>query len=114
MMEYLLQAGVKTKQCCVPYCKDNISKRHRFPKGDENIFNKWVNNVRHPKFEGLNKDQIYRSYYVCDRHFEEEFKVPGTKRGLLPAFTDENTSTISENIVGNDTGTHTFSFVKPN
>jgi hypothetical protein len=82
MMEYLLQAGVKTKQCCVPYCKDNISKRHRFPKGDENIFNKWVNNVRHPKFEGLNKDQIYRSYYVCDRHFEEEFKVPGTKRGL--------------------------------
>jgi hypothetical protein len=27
-------------------------------------------------------ETICRSYYVYDRYFEEEFKVPGTKRGL--------------------------------
>jgi hypothetical protein len=68
-------------KCCVPGCSDRTSKRHRFPK-DEELFKKWVESIQQPCLRNLNQEQIYKSYFVCDRHFMQEYLVPGTKRGL--------------------------------
>ncbi|GJQ84058.1 hypothetical protein Trydic_g10518 [Trypoxylus dichotomus] len=70
------------KHCCVPECRDKISRRHRFPKFDGSLFNIWVQQIQHPRFQNRSTEQIYKSYVVCERHFEKDSIVHGTKRGL--------------------------------
>lgn len=68
------------KYCCVPGCTDITSSRHRFPKGELDVFNVWVNRINHPRFKNLQPEQIYKTYVVCDRHFTEDNKVRGSKK----------------------------------
>ncbi|KAJ8926618.1 hypothetical protein NQ314_020982 [Rhamnusium bicolor] len=67
-------------KCCVLGCNDRTSKRHRFPK-DVALLKRWVDNIKQPRLRELLPEEIY-SYYVCDRHFVQEYLVPGTRRGL--------------------------------
>jgi hypothetical protein len=76
-----LYSKKKSKRCCVLHCEDNISKRHRFPK-DKELFHKWISNINNPALYNLTIEQVYKSYYVCDRHFSADCLVPGTLRGL--------------------------------
>lgn len=73
----------RIKNCCVPNCFDQHSKRHRFPKSDEKLFNFWVEMIGNPLLNTKSVEQIYKTYYICDRHFVGEFKTSG-HRGLLP------------------------------
>ncbi|CAH1958488.1 unnamed protein product [Acanthoscelides obtectus] len=70
------------KKCVVPGCTDRNSKRHTFPKHDAPLFNKWIEQVRNPVLDNKSLEQIYKRHLVCDLHFSESDKVPGTKRGL--------------------------------
>ncbi|KAJ8980836.1 hypothetical protein NQ317_018416 [Molorchus minor] len=72
----------RPKSCCVFACDDLVSSRHRFPKNDEETFKVWVKVVKHPRFATLTPEEIYKSYYVCNRHFSEDAQVKGTRRGL--------------------------------
>ncbi|KAF5284623.1 hypothetical protein FQA39_LY16981 [Lamprigera yunnana] len=72
----------KTKRCCVPNCKDFVSKRHWFPKSNISVFKQWINNVNKSVLEGLTVIEIYKSYYVCENHFSIDVIIPGTLRGL--------------------------------
>lgn len=73
---------VRYKKCVVPECLDVFSKRHTFPKKNQELFKKWVNCVQNPILKNKSNDQIYKSYWVCDVHFSDFDKVPGTLRGL--------------------------------
>ncbi|CAH1103927.1 unnamed protein product [Psylliodes chrysocephalus] len=75
----------KRKKCYVLNCPDQHSKRHRLPHPESNpsLFDIWVMNIRHPLFKNKTRRQIYEYYTICDRHFENKFKVPGSRRGLL-------------------------------
>lgn len=70
------------KKCVVPGCTDLFSKKHTFPIKDVSLFNKWVQQVQNPILNNKSDEQIYKSHRVCDLHFAENDKVPGTKRGL--------------------------------
>lgn len=70
------------KKCVVPGCIDIFSKKHTFPMKDVTLFNKWVLQVQNPILNNKSQEQVYKSYRVCDLHFAECDKVPGTKRGL--------------------------------
>lgn len=70
------------KKCVVPGCKDVLSKKHTFPKNDVDLFNKWINQVQNPILKNKTHQQIYGTYTVCDLHFSDHDRVPGTKRGL--------------------------------
>lgn len=65
-------------KCVVPTCMDLFSKRHLFPKNNPPLFKKWVNQVRNPKLDNKTLEEIYKSYRVCDLHFSERDRVPGT------------------------------------
>ena len=71
------------KKCCVPDCKDIKSKRHRFPKGLPKLFDLWLKNIGNDRLNDLSKENIYKSYKICERHFEERFIVSGTRKGLI-------------------------------
>lgn len=73
--------ALKPKKCCVSNCT-KFSRRHRFPKRNVDVFNKWLEIIKPPNYTVLNRDQIYNKYYVCEEHFDSECIVPGTKRGL--------------------------------
>uniref|UniRef100_A0A1Y1JZB1 THAP-type domain-containing protein n=1 Tax=Photinus pyralis TaxID=7054 RepID=A0A1Y1JZB1_PHOPY len=68
-------------KCCVPGCTDKTSKRHRFPK-DVQMLRKWVEVIQNSALMSQEPYTIYKSSYVCDRHFSQEYLVPGTRRGL--------------------------------
>lgn len=59
----------KSKPCCVPECHDKISSRHRFPLRDIDTFKTWIQGIDHPRFSTLTNEEIYKTYYVCTRHF---------------------------------------------
>lgn len=69
-------------KCVVPGCEDLFTKKHSFPKNDIALFDKWINNVNNPILNNKSREQIYKSYRVCDLHFSENDRVLGTKRGL--------------------------------
>lgn len=61
--------------------------RHRFPVYEENDFKTWVSRIANPKFSTLDDQKIYSDFFVCDTHFTEDCRSPGTKRlnrGSLP------------------------------
>ncbi|KAK5638960.1 hypothetical protein RI129_013255 [Pyrocoelia pectoralis] len=74
--------AVKYKnKCCVPGCTDKLSKRHRFPKNLK-YFNEWVRNIKLQELQEKDVLSVYLKYYVCNKHFENNYLVPGTRRGL--------------------------------
>lgn len=67
-------------KCCVPYCTDRSSKRHRFPL-EPDLCQQWLRKINLPHLQQLPPNQLHKMY-VCDVHFAPEDKVAGTKRGL--------------------------------
>ncbi|XP_076258459.1 N-acetylneuraminic acid synthase isoform X3 [Rhynchophorus ferrugineus] len=65
----------QSKKCCVPGCTEKKEMRHRFPKNNPDLFQKWIDQVKSPKLTGLTRKQIEERYRVCHRHFSDHFKV---------------------------------------
>jgi len=63
--------------CDTKYSDRNVL-RHRFPK-DKITFDTWVKRSGN---NSLNKsiDVVYKSFVMCDKHFEESCKSPGFKK----------------------------------
>lgn len=72
----------RLNKCCVHGCNDVLSKRHRFPINNPNVFKSWLEIVKPKDWQILPAEVIHRRYYVCDAHFEDHYKV-SSKRGLL-------------------------------
>ncbi|XP_045473667.1 uncharacterized protein LOC123680055 [Harmonia axyridis] len=72
----------KMKKCCVRGCTDEISVRHRFPKRNLDIFEKWLQIIQPKNWQELSRERIYDRYYVCHSHFKENYHLPGSQRGL--------------------------------
>ncbi|XP_066155146.1 uncharacterized protein [Euwallacea fornicatus] len=75
---------VRYRKCAVQGCSDIFSKKHRFPNPNRDIelFNIWLKQVGNPLLASKTRQQILGSYLVCDLHFSEVDRTPGTKRGL--------------------------------
>lgn len=71
----------KVKKCCVPNCT-NKGVRHRFPRSNPVIFQKWLDIIKSLNYETLSMDQQYNRYYVCNNHFSDDCFVVGIQRGL--------------------------------
>ena len=60
------------QKCVVPNCHDTISKRHRFPKNDIPLLDKWISEVRNPLLKTKTYEQILKSYVGCNLHFSAQ------------------------------------------
>ncbi|XP_076250036.1 uncharacterized protein LOC143189927 isoform X1 [Rhynchophorus ferrugineus] len=65
---------------CVPGCKAITERRHRYPKNNHALFEKWIDQVNNTKLPGLSTIQTYHRYRVCHRHFSKEFQITLTKQ----------------------------------
>jgi len=63
---------------CDTTCTDKIT-RHRFPK-DVMVFNIWVQKSGNNKLLNKSVDNIYKSFVMCDKHFDQSCKSAGFKR----------------------------------
>ncbi|KAJ8915356.1 hypothetical protein NQ315_008243 [Exocentrus adspersus] len=72
----------RVNKCSVPGCPNRTNKRHIFPVRDSSLMKLWLARVANPILNSLSTENIYRNYYVCDKHFSENDKVPDTRRGL--------------------------------
>ncbi|XP_076251359.1 uncharacterized protein LOC143190724 isoform X3 [Rhynchophorus ferrugineus] len=72
-----------SKKCSVPGCKDSTERRHRFPKNDPALFQKWLDQINNTKLTGLSTIQIYQRHRVCHRHFSDEFRITLPSRTSL-------------------------------
>ena len=74
--------------CVVISCKSrNGISKHHFPKNDLPRFEVWVQRCGNPKLLTMTPDQIYKSYFVCDLHFDTDCHSEGTKllkRNAIP------------------------------
>ena len=73
---------LRPKTCCVPNCSNKHGRRHRFPKSQPELFDKWLSIIKPKDYVNLTKEEIYKRCYVCDHHFAPECFVFGTRRGL--------------------------------
>jgi len=64
--------------CDTKYNDKNII-RHRFPK-DEMIFNIWVQRSGNNKLLNKSINDVYKSFIMCDKHFEQNCKSAGFKK----------------------------------
>lgn len=67
-------------KCSVPSCTDKLSRRHRFPR-DPKLCQLWVENIQCSQLRELSVSALNKKF-VCENHFTEDSKVPGTMRGL--------------------------------
>lgn len=74
--------------CVVNGCKSrNGVSKHRFPKNDIPRFILWIQRAGNTKLLNMTHEQIYKTYLVCDLHFEKDCHSPGTKllnRNAIP------------------------------
>lgn len=67
-----------SNRCIVVGCNttsyDKVTPRHRFPK-DEDMLKIWVQKSGNNKLLNKSADVIYNSYLICDKHFENSYKV---------------------------------------
>lgn len=91
MSIYIKMSPKRVNKCCVSGCEDITSTRHRFPTvnlENDDVFNVWLERMNNPKLKTLNKEKIYKNYYVCDRHFSEEDRIPNSnklKKRVIPS-----------------------------
>jgi len=52
---------------------DKVTRRHRFPK-DMIRYNIWVQRSGNNKLLNKTVDDVYKSYVMCDKHFEPCYK----------------------------------------
>lgn len=82
------QIKMPSNNCCVIGCDstylDKVTRRHRFPK-DVIRFNIWVQRSGNNNLLNKTVDQVYKSYIMCDKHFEPCHKSFGLKRLNLNA-----------------------------
>lgn len=72
-----------SKNCVILNCdttyKDKTTIRHLFPR-DETRFKIWIQCSGNPKLNNFSIDEVYRSFVVRVKHFENNCKSPGTKK----------------------------------
>lgn len=72
-----------SNSCVVIGCdtkySDKTVLRHRFPK-DKNTFDVWVKRSGNNKLLNKPIDIVYKSFIMCDKHFEETCRSPGSKK----------------------------------
>ncbi|XP_076273443.1 uncharacterized protein LOC143204636 isoform X4 [Rhynchophorus ferrugineus] len=96
-----------SKRCSVPGCKSTTEIRHRFPKNDPALFQKWIDQVNSSKLSGLTTMQIYHRHRVCHRHFSEEFRVTlpsrtGIRANAYPTLFLSESQLIYKDVNGNN------------
>lgn len=64
--------------CAVSFCKAKKPPFHPFPKNDQQLFDIWKGCVSNFRFRILTDEEIARQYVVCDDHFVDSCKIPGT------------------------------------
>ncbi|XP_063237793.1 uncharacterized protein LOC134539574 [Bacillus rossius redtenbacheri] len=69
----------RKKPCCVPGCRDTTSIRHRLPKNDDVSYKIWLERINNPRLLSLDKERVYKTYVVCERHFIDDCKNLGSK-----------------------------------
>jgi len=70
-----------SKNCVVKGC--NALKKvimHRFSLKSPEDFKIWVKRTGNDALLGLEHEQIYQSFVICEQHFEMSSRSPGTKR----------------------------------
>ncbi|XP_014245425.1 uncharacterized protein LOC106664320 isoform X2 [Cimex lectularius] len=78
---------VNNTRCCVPNCKDSRSAKRVLPVFDEKVYNIWVDRIGNPILEATEPQIVHKRYRVCDRHFSDYCRIPGSKKlkvGSLP------------------------------
>ncbi|CAH1378368.1 unnamed protein product, partial [Tenebrio molitor] len=77
--------------CCVLNCVPPPgTKKHRFPKHDVELFETWCRNIGRPELISKGIAQVYKSYRLCDLHFDLDTKFPtfhnrtNLKKGSIP------------------------------
>lgn len=72
-----------SKTCIVIGCdttyKDKSTVRHLFPR-DVKLFKIWVYLSRNPKLRNLGINEVHKSFVMCEKHFADDCRSPGTKK----------------------------------
>lgn len=72
-----------SRKCVVVGCDtfktDKETLRYRFPK-DENTFACWVKRSGNSKLLSMKLEDVFKSYMMCEKHFEQDCKSPGFKK----------------------------------
>lgn len=75
-----------SNNCVVIGCdttyNDKKTLRHRFPK-NEIIFDIWVKKSGNNKLLYKSMESVYKSYTMCDKHFDNSCKSPGFKKLII-------------------------------
>lgn len=71
--------------CCVRGCIERYSILYRFPKDYPEIFEMWTEIIKPVNYELMSPEEIYKKYYVCEKHFSKDCWVQGTKRLIRTA-----------------------------
>jgi len=70
-----------SKKCVVKGCKSNKeTPKHRFPYKSPDDFSIWVQRTGNIELFNKAQEYIYKSYVICEQHFDSSCKSPGTKR----------------------------------
>lgn len=75
-----LNIKMPSKYCVVKGCNSRNDPKHRFPKNAIEDFKIWVHRTGNSSLLSMSNDQIYKSYLMCEQHFEKSCKSPGTNR----------------------------------
>lgn len=69
------------RKCAVNGCYSRKSvPKHKFPRNDPLRFQIWINSTGNPKLLNMSRQNIYKSYVMCDVHFESSCHVVNTKK----------------------------------
>lgn len=75
-----------SNRCVVMGCDttydDKLTRRHRFPK-EKSICDIWVQRCGNDKLLNKSVEQIFKSFVMCEKHFENSCKNPGFKKLIV-------------------------------
>lgn len=75
-----------SNRCVVIGCDstydEKLTIRHRFPK-DEELCNIWVKRSGNNNLLNKSVGHIFKSYVMCDKHFEYNCRNPGFKKLIV-------------------------------
>ena len=87
----------KVIKCCVPSCTDKTSTRHRFPVYEEEVFNTWLERIQNSDLTSKHPMDVYKTSYICERHFLQVCVVPNSKRKMLNHYSRPTVDLPSKN-----------------
>lgn len=69
-----------SQTCVVKGCSNRKGViKHKFPK-NESLFQSWVSRSCNTKLKSMSHFEVRERYVMCHEHFENKFKILGTKR----------------------------------